>query len=402
MPRPGQLQRLCGEFCPARNSSEVELQEWKEAIGRAFFTCSCTDGEQGLCAHEATVLLHWERERGSFRFRQTEEERLAAEKQRRRVPQPPPPLALAETIPQAIPMPVPAQSVKRVPASEIVSIAPFFSDITLPEDLYFPLKDILADIQIDSRTLTRAQTLLPQVNPSMLTVKVDYGTNSYQELEAKAQLPGGDVSIHLYPHSLCKATCQICHANFYENRSKKKPVLCEHEAVALHLLCDHIIRYRPGDATDRSGNLLLREIGNLQHTQKDQADTRYAGISIHLGVRQDRDKLLLIALYREPTGKLQEIPFPSAMPRETAGICIFPAAILISNASPSHRHRVRPMRFSSTRTCPTHSVQHGICLAKPRRFLCCVGSCWTVSMRSMKESLCLSLTPNTVLRASSR
>ncbi|MBR2287065.1 MAG: DEAD/DEAH box helicase [Clostridia bacterium] len=300
-------------FVLPENSSEVELQEWKEAIGRAFFTCSCTDGEQGLCAHEATVLLHWERERGSFRFRQTEEERLAAEKQRRRVPQPPPPLALAETIPPAIPMPAPAQSVKRVPASDIVSIAPFFSDMTLPEDLYFSLKDILSVIQIDSRTLTRAQTLLPQVNPSMLTVKVDYGTNSYQELEAKAQLPGGDVSIHLYPHSLCKATCQICHANFYENRSKKKPVLCEHEAVALHLLCDHIIRYRPGDATDRSGNLLLREIGNLQHTQKDQADTRYAGISIHLGVRQDRDKLLLIALYREPTGKLQEIPFPSAL-----------------------------------------------------------------------------------------
>ena len=250
------------EFYVNPELSPAEIQE----KGRQFFTCNCSDSQTKSCVHEAVLLVHWEKERGSFTFRETTEEkaRREAEEARRSL--------LVSRAPAAIPSvrTVPAQRpVTTVPEAEQPQpVAQFFQYLSIPEHLYYDPTSFLKTATVKPAVLEEAQKLfIAHKEPlkEILTTSQTYSATK-QHINFKVSVGTVQVRIAMDHTGLKKCTCSQCHINWTQSKAQPFPSPCAHLLVGLYRALEYLIRYRPGDATNEDADLLMREIMLQQET----------------------------------------------------------------------------------------------------------------------------------------
>ena len=310
---PASYTQCAGEFFIAPDAAPAS--EKALSVGQAYFACSCSESLKAPCAHQAALLLHWEKERGSFTFRETAEEKNLREKRESGVLPPAPqtrppvtprpsPLSHLSPLRQAaalssIPHPAPEAQTAFVPVSQ------FFPNLVLPDHLYFDLRHIMENARAVETELTRAKALLATKPLVSLSPSLGYAPSGEQTLSCKLSIDADQIRFTLARDRLTKAACTRCHISYNEKNTERQPYFCCHQLIAFRHVIEYVCRFRPGDATDKNANTLMSFLGtSLPAAQEHRAPT----IDLQLAVRfhSTSQEPSLVTLIRQGKGTFYE------------------------------------------------------------------------------------------------
>ncbi|MBQ6564229.1 MAG: SNF2 helicase associated domain-containing protein [Clostridia bacterium] len=310
---PASYTQCAGEFhIPADtpSASPAALR-----VGQAYFSCNCSASLQAPCSHQAALLLHWEKERGSFSFRETAEEKQQREKREAGelppIPAVPSQVTPAQPVlsrlsalrrPQNAPAVPPAAAVSPV----LPSVAQFYSNLTLPDHLYFDLPHILDTCKASESEFAKAKTLLASKPLVSLSPSVGYAPTGEQTLSCKLSIDADQIRFTLARDHLTKAACTRCHISYNEKSTDRAPFFCCHQLIAFRQVIDYICRFRPGDATDKNANALMTFLSTGLPSATE--DSRHPTIDLELALRfhAATAEPSLIALVRQGKGTFYE------------------------------------------------------------------------------------------------
>ena len=309
---PASYTQCAGEFYIAPDAAPASEQALN--IGQAYFTCSCSDSLKAPCSHQAALLLHWEKERGSFTFRETADEKALREKRESgalppapppRVPVPAKPAglsrlsALRQSGLTAQPQTAPESQPTFFPVSQ------FFPNLTLPDHLYFNLRHIMDTARASEGEFAKAKALLASKPLVSLSPSLGYAPTGEQTLSCKLSIDADQIRFTLARDRLTKAACTRCHISYNEKNTERQPFFCCHQLIAFRKVIEYICRFRPGDATDKNANALMSFLG----TGVPEADThRQPTIDIQLALRfrSGSQEPALVTLVRQGKGTFYE------------------------------------------------------------------------------------------------
>ena len=221
------------------------------------FSCSCRTvkfGQRGtVCVHEAALLTLWERRRGPWVFRETEEEsraRIRREEEARRAEQ--------ERL---------RREEQRKAEGKIFMDAASFFPARSPSGaaFYFQARRAVENCSASLYALRRAREILRDGEVTMNPPQILYTDDGRQALsvsgEASDSLERRAASVTFSPETLLHHRCE-CRAR--EFRDDAGIPLCEHELALLQCAQDYIDRENPGDATDRAAEQFFVEMDSAQ------------------------------------------------------------------------------------------------------------------------------------------
>ena len=216
-------------------------------IGNTYFSCSCSASQLTPCAHMAALLLHWEKERGSFTFRETAQEKQEREKLAA-FPQP----ALqtvrpsARKVPSAVAVSAPARTAlvpESLSAAPVLpSIEEFYPQLEVPEHLYYDLRRIMNPCRSSETEFAKARTLQAGKPLISLSPSVGYLPSGEQTLSCKLSIDADQLRFTLAQDRLIKSACTRCHISYNENATNKAPFFCAHQLVAFQQVGDSLLQ----------------------------------------------------------------------------------------------------------------------------------------------------------------
>ncbi|MBQ6527462.1 MAG: DEAD/DEAH box helicase [Clostridia bacterium] len=280
-------------------------------IGNTYFSCSCSASQLTPCAHMAALLLHWEKERGSFTFRETAQEKLERERLAA-LPQPAVQTVhpSARKVPSAVTVSAPARA-KLVPESlsaapALPSIEEFYPHLEVPEHLYYDLRRIMNPCRSSETEFAKARTLQAGKPLISLSPSVGYLPSGEQTLSCKLSIDADQLRFTLAQDRLIKSACTRCHISYNENATNKAPFFCAHQLVAFQQVMDYVCRFRPGDATDKNTSRLINFLGTRVPDAPESHRTPNVEMQLAVRFSPYAPDLTLVTLIRQGKGNFSE------------------------------------------------------------------------------------------------
>lgn len=260
-----------------------------------------------VCAHEAAVLLYWERQHGPWHFTEPPEIRRARLEAERR--------AFEEKKRQEwISEERRRRAEQRQKEKKNLPAASFFTD-GREDGTFFDVRAALSRRKTTLYAVNRAKILLESAKIDMTIFPLSFDKSGNQKLSAEAEITDDletrETSVALISRELVEHRCNC--RNWYYYGYDNGDVLCEHELALLSKMREYILREDPGDATDQAGNAFFQELdaGNIRdETNRNAEKTREfvlspriimedgaALLSFKAGLREG--KMLMLKNYRE-------------------------------------------------------------------------------------------------------
>ena len=264
-------------------SIQTAPQSYHEDWTESCFSCNCTTKTAQFlfpeyrsvytCAHEAAVMLYWEKQRGPWRFqeppeeyaarmeqkrieeeRQREKERIAEEQRKAR--------QKAEEEQERIRQEQRRRmEEKRRKEKKVRSARDFFP---LPEDnTYFNVRTAVASRTTNQYAWDCARKILEEGGVDMGPPHLSFHDDGDQVLNVEADVKEGlrlyDVEVILSNQKLLSSTCAC--QGWYDPFGHSP--LCEHVLALLTKLREYLREHNPGDATDKAADSLFQAMDAL-------------------------------------------------------------------------------------------------------------------------------------------
>ncbi len=229
-------------------------------MSRQFFSCNCSDSQDGPCIHEACLLIHWEKERGSFSFRETSEEKVQREAEEAKQQAAAARGAVSPTLQRKAELVRP-----QLPDLSIlkpdVPVAPVFEDIVIPEHLYYDPRPVLK-YTASQDAVSKALLMSMQENSLGITAAEETFRGGKRMISFKLASPVTTLRFDMTHEGLQKCSCSMCHITWSRSKTSTTPALCHHLLAGLRLVVLHLVHKRPGDATTQGAQDLMNYISD--------------------------------------------------------------------------------------------------------------------------------------------
>ena len=147
-----------------------------------------------------------------------------------------------------------------------------FHDSNDQEYHYFSIDEITRDVRITQQSYDAGLALIQSGDARLSKASFDYD-NFYNTHEMTGRL-----SVSIKPNqsiavSFTKEMLLDCRCNSYKCRQmhdRSANGICPHEAAALILMTDHLVKNHPGDSTDRTASAFLKQFRRSHRTEKQQ------------------------------------------------------------------------------------------------------------------------------------
>ena len=179
-----------------------------------------------------------------------------------------------------------------------------FHDYNDQEYHYFTIEEITKDIRITQHSYDAGLGLIHSGEAKIKKASFDY--DKYYNTHEMT----GKILVSIKPNQsimVCftKEMLLDCRCNSYkcrQNHDRNAYGICPHEAAALILMTDYLVKNRPGDSTDRTASAFLKQFRRSHRTEKQ----RKVG-TVHLSPRliiDDKDISIRLMISSDSVGKL--------------------------------------------------------------------------------------------------
>ncbi len=244
---------------PAWDQLKVGYYATGKRSFKNYYRCNCSQGDMGIrCRHLASLMYHWERERGPFIITEDEEKRKArlmreaAEREK----------AEKEAKKQDATGFLRARTAQDS-AGQVFSLGRALGNAHLTTNLY---------------ETEQADRILAEEAAVPCTYDMDYDRNGDLRLRVTGTVQGETVRMLLYREKVDELSCTCGRGqieyfyskDYFRRESQRK--LCCHQLVFWIRLKAQLQRENPGDETDYKANRLLGLITAPKKIKKDEAE----------------------------------------------------------------------------------------------------------------------------------
>ena len=235
----------CVEYKPWEFRREAFLFGWGNSKDTRH-SCTCQQGRtSGLCRHQASLMLRWEKVHGPFVFEETESE--AAERREK------------ERIGALKLLQKQKSAVKRRVSDVLTGFG-----IESPGDYNFSPEHIFSAAGTNQYEAELAEAIIKEQPEADVPLTLCYDSEGRQELRTEAQLSGQKVRMRLSKSGIRELSCSCgrCKGPISQlsEPDTRELVLCCHALAAAYYACRRIETEDPGDETDRAASQLLSEV----------------------------------------------------------------------------------------------------------------------------------------------
>ncbi len=235
----------CAEYKPWEFRREAFLYGWGHSRDTRH-SCTCQQGKSsGLCRHQASLMLRWEKVHGPFVFEETESE--AAERREK------------ERIGALRLLQKQKSSVKRRVCDVLTGLG--IEDLG---DFSFPPERIFAGALTNQYEAELAEAIISEAPEADVPLILCYDSEGRQEIRTEAGLSGQTVRMRLAKSGIRELSCSCgrCRGPVtYPGSADQRDVsFCCHALAAAYFLCRRIEAEDPGDETDKAASQLLSEV----------------------------------------------------------------------------------------------------------------------------------------------
>ena len=178
-----------------------------------------------------------------------------------------------------------------------------FHDSNDQEYHYFSIDEITRDVRITQQSYDAGLALIQSGEARLSKAFFDYD-NFYNTHEMTGRLyvsikPNRSIAVSFTKEMLLDCRCSSYKCRQMHDRSANG--ICPHEAAALILMTDHLVKNHPGDSTDRTASAFLKQFRRSHRTEKQQKSG-----TVHLIPRlilDDEDISIRLLISSDSVGK---------------------------------------------------------------------------------------------------
>ena len=235
----------CVEYKPWEFRREAFLFGWGNSKDTRH-SCTCQQGKSsGLCRHQASLMLRWEKVHGPFVFEETESE-AAARREKERMEG----LRLLQKQ---------KSSVRRRVSDILTGLG-----IDGSGDYSFSPERIFGEALTNQYEAELAEAIIKETPETEAPLELCYDGEGRQELKTGLALSGQAVRMRLFKSGIRELSCSCGRcgrpAVSGVGSDRKDVFLCCHALAAAYYVCKRIEAEDPGDETDSKASELLSEV----------------------------------------------------------------------------------------------------------------------------------------------
>lgn len=247
----------CAEYKPWEFRREAFLFGWGNSKDTRH-SCTCQQGRtSGLCRHQASLMLRWEKVHGPFVFEETESE-AAERREKERMGA----LKLLEKQ---------KSSVRRRVSDVLTGFG--IGDLSYCS---FAPERIFSAAFTNQYEEELADAIIKEAPDAAVPLELCYDKDGGQELKTAAGLSGQTVRMRLSKSGIRELSCSCGRsrgpAMYLAGTDQRDTSLCCHALAAAYFVCRRIEAEDPGDDTDRTASELLSEV--LGRERREGADAQ--------------------------------------------------------------------------------------------------------------------------------
>ena len=235
----------CAEYKPWEFRREAFLFGWGSSKDTRH-TCTCQQGRSsGLCRHQASLMLRWEKVHGPFVFEETESE-AAERREKERIGA----LKLQQKQKSAV---------KQRVCDVLASLGA--EDMG---DYSFSPERIFAGALTNQYEAELAEAIVREAPEADVPLILCYDSEGRQEIRTEVGLSGQTVRMRLAKSGVRELSCSCGRSKGPVSQSggadQRDMSFCCHALAAAYFLCRRIEAEDPGDETDRTASQLLSDV----------------------------------------------------------------------------------------------------------------------------------------------